>query len=275
MLAELPSNQPSRKIISPHSLKVILSINTKHVFCNVLYCILLCIKWEPVSWLIFFQPGCSSLLKRKRESFWTTKIDAERSSLCQLWHSIDALLGRGRASTLPAVVDNLHQFFNDKVSGVRESTDDTPPPSFSTVPPECSMHTFRSPSITDVVAAIGSLLDVQCSSDVLPIRILKENVDVLALFLAELYNRSLMLGVVPSAIEAAYITPLLKKPDLDPNDVKSYRPISNLPVLLKLLDRLIATQLLDHLTKSWLLLDLQSAYRANHSTETAIFEGID
>ena len=41
-------------------------------------------------------------------------------------------------------------------------------------------------------------------------------------------------------IKEAYITPRLKKADLDSADVKSYRPISNLSVLSKLLERLVA-----------------------------------
>jgi len=37
-----------------------------------------------------------ALLRRKREAFWTSKVESERSSLRQLWRSIDALMGRGR-----------------------------------------------------------------------------------------------------------------------------------------------------------------------------------
>jgi hypothetical protein len=109
-------------------------------------------------------------------------------------------------------------------------------------------------------------------SDPLPTRLLKDNVDVLAPFLVELMNRSLVLGVVPSVFKSAYITPLLKKADLDPADAKSYRPISNLSVLSKLLERLVARQILDYLRSSNLLPRLQSAYRAHHSTETAVLK---
>ena len=52
--------------------------------------------------------------------------------------------------------------------------------------------------------------------------------------------------------------------------VKSYRPISNLSVLSKLLERLVARQLLEYLTTEKLLPDKQSAYRVFHSTETAV-----
>jgi len=54
-------------------------------------------------------------------------------------------------------------------------------------------------------------------------------------------------GYVTYTFKSAFITPLLKKPDLDSADVTSYRPISHLSVLSKLLERLVARQLLDYL----------------------------
>jgi hypothetical protein len=121
-------------------------------------------------------------------------------------------------------------------------------------------------------ARFDCLPDKQCLSDPMPTRVLKENVDILAPFLAALLNKSMSLGTVPALFKEAYITPLLKKTDLDPADVKSYRPISNLSVLSKLLERIVARQLLDYLTAAKLLPELQSAYRANHSTETAVIK---
>ena len=124
----------------------------------------------------------------------------------------------------------------------------------------------------DVITAVRQLPDKQCMSDPMTTRLLKDNVDVLAPFLVALFNRSMSPGIVPSAFKEAYITPLLKKPDLDPADVKSYPPISNLSMLSKLLERLVARQLLDYLTASKLLPELQSASRACHSTETAVLK---
>jgi len=87
-----------------------------------------------------------------------------------------------------------------------------------------------------------------------------------------LFNRCLAADSVPSAFKSACITPLLKKSNLDSAGLKSYRPIANLSVLSNLLERLVARQLLDYLNSTRLLPDLQSAYRANHSIETAVTE---
>src|SRR5208282_1033647 len=100
----------------------------------------------------------------------------------------------------------------------------------------------------------------------------RENVDVLVPSLVELFNKSLLQGVVPTVFKSAYITPLLKKPTLDRVENKSYRPISNLPVLSKTLERLVARQLLDYVYAADLMSDLQSAYRGSHSTETAVLK---
>jgi len=51
---------------------------------------------------------------------------------------------------------------------------------------------------------------------------------------------------------------------------KSYRPISNLSVLSKLLDRLESHQLVVYLKDNNLLPDRESAYKAHHSAATAV-----
>jgi len=71
-------------------------------------------------------------------------------------------------------------------------------------------------------------------------------------------------------MKSAYVTPILKKAGMDSADPTSYRPISNLSVLSKLLKQLVSQQLVAYLKDNDLLPDRQSAYRAYHSTETAV-----
>ena len=59
-----------------------------------------------------------------------------------------------------------------------------------------------------------------------------------------------------------------KKLGLDTSDVSNYRPISNLKVISKLLERLVVSQLMAYLSDNNLLPDHQSADRAFCSTET-------
>ena len=79
--------------------------------------------------------------------------------------------------------------------------------------------------------------------DPLPVPVLKLVANELAPFLTTLFNRLLAAGHFPDVFKEAYITPIIKKPSLDSADVRSYRPISNLSVISKLLERTVARQL--------------------------------
>ena len=68
----------------------------------------------------------------------------------------------------------------------------------------------------------------------------------------------------------AAIRPGLKKPNLDSDDLKNYRPISNLTFISKLIEKCAHMQLTKYIEDNNLFADLQSGYRKAHSCETAI-----
>jgi len=74
-------------------------------------------------------------------------------------------------------------------------------------------------------------------------------------------NVSLREGSLPESQKRAVVTPLLKKPSLDAQDMRNYRPVSNLNFVSKLVERIVASQLMDYLTLNNLLPQLHSAYR--------------
>ena len=71
-------------------------------------------------------------------------------------------------------------------------------------------------------------------------------------------------------MKSAVVKPLLKKPSLDLNVLKHFRPVSNLSFVSKLIQKLVLDQLFRHLDLNNLWHTFQSAYCPKHSTETAL-----
>ena len=109
-----------------------------------------------------------------------------------------------------------------------------------------------------------------CSLDAIPIDVLLESIDILLPFICLMCNLSLSEGCLPGSLKA----PVLKKSNLDQDAAKNYRPISNLTIISKVIERIVAEQIKKHLVDSNSMPPLQSAYWAGHSTETALIEVI-
>jgi len=85
-------------------------------------------------------------------------------------------------------------------------------------------------------------------------------------------NSSLREGRLPPSQKHAVITPLLKKSGADADELKNYRPVSNLTFMSKLVERVVAKWLVSYLDEPGLMPQLKSAYRRHHITETALLK---
>lgn len=95
--------------------------------------------------------------------------------------------------------------------------------------------------------------------------------DLLAPSLANIYSSCLDVGYFPRAWMSSNVLVLPKRDGADPALVKSYRPISLLPVLGKVFERLISTAVNGHLTSRSPLSERQFGFVPGRSTEDAIF----
>ncbi|KAK7108062.1 hypothetical protein V1264_015864 [Littorina saxatilis] len=111
-----------------------------------------------------------------------------------------------------------------------------------------------------------------CELDPIPSSLLCDCIDDLLPYLTHVINDSLTSGSFPDEFKPAIVRPLIKKPSLDKNSLKNFRPVSNLSFLSKITEKIVLSQLLTHLEQNHLLNTHQSAYRKNHSTETALLK---
>ena len=114
-----------------------------------------------------------------------------------------------------------------------------------------------------------------CDLDPLPAKLFFDCLDVLIPYITIIFNDSLTNGLFPTILKESIVIPLLKKASLDCNVLKNYRPVSNLSFISKVLERIAYFQILDHITDNGLKDKFQSAYKSNHSTETALLKVVN
>ena len=119
---------------------------------------------------------------------------------------------------------------------------------------------------------IKSSPNKSCALDPLPTHILNLTLDSVVDCITDIINESLVSGTVPPCFKNAIVTPLIKKQNLNQNELKNYRPVSNLPFVSKILEKVVARQIVTHIEMFNLLEVNQSAYRKFHNTETALLK---
>ena len=111
-----------------------------------------------------------------------------------------------------------------------------------------------------------------CELDSIPTDLLFKCIDSVLPQLTHVINDSLTTGCFPDIFKRAIVRPLIKKPSLDKNVLKNFRPVSNLSFISKLLEKIVLEQILAHLQNNNLLNPHQSAYRHGHSCESALLK---
>jgi len=160
-------------------------------------------------------------------------------------------------------------FFDGKVNDIRSRTVHIAPPTIVSrdVP---TFANFESCTTDEAASLIGKAPNKHCELDPAPTWLVKQCDDVLGPVIALLANRSFQEARFPDGGKTAIVKPILKKPNLDPFDLKSWRPISNIGFVSKIVERLAIRRFNGHVSTNNLLPKYQSAYRPHYSTETAV-----
>ena len=107
-----------------------------------------------------------------------------------------------------------------------------------------------------------------CGSDGIPLRFLIDSLPVTIFFILVIINTSIVTGNYPDLWKHPYVVPVFKSGDVE--NIGNYRPISLLPIISKILEKIVANQLISFLETNKLLVNNQHGFRPNLSTETAL-----
>jgi hypothetical protein len=99
--------------------------------------------------------------------------------------------------------------------------------------------------------------------------VLKTNASALAVPLAHIINISFLQGVFPERLKYSVIKPIHKKGPK--TDMNNYRPITLIPVISKIFERIMYGKILKFVTKNEILVDNQFGFRKNSSTSLACY----
>jgi len=125
----------------------------------------------------------------------------------------------------------------------------------------------------DVIKIIKSLKNKNSSGhDCLTNRMLKREPHTFARLITSLINESIDEGIFPDSLKAAKVIPVFKKGDR--LNLNNYRPISLLPVLSKVFEKVINSQL-NVVIDNEFIDDNQFGFREGHSTEDAVLKLVD
>ena len=108
------------------------------------------------------------------------------------------------------------------------------------------------------------------SLDPLPAIFTRKCYPVLVPILKNIVNLTLASGMMPKELKSAMIRPLPTKANADTKTFSYFLPISNLRFVSKLIEKAAFLQLNEYLMRNGLQDPLQYAYKAVHSTETAL-----
>ena len=219
---------------------------------------------------------CNAIITKDKTNYFRNLISDNAHDSKKLWQILRSVLHSVPEKVLPShasqicLANRFVTFFSDKIRKIRDSftnTDSFTLPAPSDVP---KFDLFKAVSEDEVRKVITKSPTKSCLLDPWPTFLVKECLDILLPSVTKLVNCSLTEGAVPGGLKKAIVSPLIKKSSLPPDELKNYRPVSGLSFISKLVERVVASQLNDHVACNGLENVSQSAYKQGHSTETAL-----
>ena len=232
------------------------------------------------------------LIRAAKNMFYSKKFDQCKGNSKQTWQLINELRGKCKNKVKSSfiingteiknrrlIADEFNKYFTSVAAKLNDysSADNGIPiieiPHFSKyIGKRISDSMYFEPCTADELDSIIKDLDNSKASDI-PIRVLKICKQTFIPYLTIFFNKFIELGIFPGISKIGQITPIFKKGD--PQLMQNYRPISTLPCLGKIFEKVIYTRLYKFCISKKIIYENQFGFRSHHSTTHAVNYSID
>ena len=234
-------------------------------------------------------------LKSEKSNYAREKVRKceEEQDSARVWSNIRSYIGWGGTSgaptrltdtagqlvTSPAAMAELqNQFYIEKVQKIRAQLPRQGDPTATLRramaarprprPADLALASVTPETINRTIQKLKN--SKSCGNDDIDTYILKLARPYIVPAVTHIANLSISTLSFPSAFKVAKVVPLYKGRDSPVTEPKSYRPVALLPVLSKVLERVVHSQLMGYMEQHQLVHPQQHAYRSRHSTTSAM-----
>ncbi|KXJ15113.1 putative RNA-directed DNA polymerase from transposon X-element [Exaiptasia diaphana] len=226
--------------------------------------------------------NCIKIAKRK---YYTENLEANVQDQRKTWKLLNELQNRqsvkGSISELKmgdatlkdptSIAEAFNSHFTNVGPNLAQSISHTDIDPLSYLKPVSSSFSFHEVTNKDVLLLLQNLNSKKATGpDKIPAKLLKLAGNIISPSLTKIFNCSLSSGIFPEDWKVARVSPVYKAgTKSDPNN---YRPISVVPIVAKIFEKLVHNQLYRYLATNNLLANNQSGFRSLHSTLTALID---
>lgn len=233
-----------------------------------------------------------TVIKNAKRLYYCSSFDRNKNDMRKTWDTINELIG-GKGKTKSTDIDELiiNEGVNDKIVSSGKEIAEELNKFFVTIgsnlaeqiptgPPQSCYKGYLGTKNKEILIwkpisedeVIDNLCDLDATKchgyDNLSVRLIKDASPYIVSPLTFIFNLSLKTGMFPDALKIAKVTPLYKKGSKE--DPGNYRPISVLPVIAKVFEKLVNCRLMDFLESHNIIYGHQYGFRKNYSTKLSL-----
>ncbi len=231
------------------------------------------------------------MLKKSKYNYFTEHLKLNANNPKKTWQLINLALNKGHKTTANSeilinnqicsnqltIANTFNNFFKNAAINI---TNKIPKPHntyehyLNKTPQVHDSFNFKPVTPLEILKSINNFTNKSSSGfDMISPKILKNNAVKLTPAITILINKILTSGNFPEYLKTSKITPLFKK-GLE-TDINNYRPISQLPILSKIAEKIMIDQMLQHLNNHKVITKYQFGFRKLHSTDHAVISTIN